>query len=135
MMKMTPIVKEWYDYLSEGKIMGLRCTKCGHAEFPPTPVCKCCSGMDMEWSEVDREGTLLSMSLSPTGIPGYTQEPTYTAYARMNEGMYYAAPIIGFTKADYDPLIERLKSEVIKVEMVVTKIDETHSFPYFELKN
>ena len=134
-MKMTPIVKEWYDYLSEGKIMGLRCKACGHAEFPPTPVCKCCSGMDMEWSEVDREGRLLSLSFSPIGIPGYTQNPVYTGYARMNEGMYYAAPIIGMTPADQDPLIERMKKEDVTVEMVVTKIDETHSFPYFQLKD
>lgn len=133
-MKMEPIVKEWYDYLKEGKIRGLRCKKCGAIEFPPTPVCKKCSSMDMEWDEVGKEGVLLSLSFSPVGIAGYTQEPTVTGYARMDEGMYFSAPIEGMKESDQDKLMERMKKEEVRVEMVVVPISEQYNFPHFRLK-
>ena len=32
---MEPIVKNYYLALEEGKILGRKCTDCGHIEFPP----------------------------------------------------------------------------------------------------
>lgn len=132
--KMTPIVKEWYDYLAEGKIMGLRCKDCGYIEFPPTPVCKKCSSTDLEWDEVAPGGDLLSLSFSPVGIPGYTQDPALTGYARMDEGMLFATVIDGVGVDDQDALIERMRHETVRVEMVVVPIDDTHYFPHFVIK-
>ena len=133
-VKMTPIVKEWYDYLAEGKIMGLRCKDCGSIEFPPTPVCKKCSSTDLEWDEVATGGTLLSVSYSPVGIPGYTQDPALTGYARMDEGMYFATVIDGVSAEDQDALLERMRTEDVRVEMTIVPIDEKYFFPHFVLK-
>ena len=51
MVKMTkydlkPIVKTYYDALEEGTILGRKCTRCGHIEFPPYLCCNECGGLD-----------------------------------------------------------------------------------------
>lgn len=63
MTTMQPYVKEWYDYLEEGKIMGLKCKKCGAYEFPPVPVCNECSSTDMEWVEMSGKAKLVGFSV------------------------------------------------------------------------
>lgn len=47
-----PIVKTYYDALEEGKILGRRCTKCGHVEYPPYLACNLCGNLDTEWVEL-----------------------------------------------------------------------------------
>lgn len=46
------IVKTFYDALEEGKILGRKCTKCGHIEYPPYLACNTCGGLDTEWVEL-----------------------------------------------------------------------------------
>lgn len=46
------IVKTYYDALEEGKILGRRCTKCGHVEYPPYLACNLCGNLDTEWVEL-----------------------------------------------------------------------------------
>lgn len=46
------IVKAFYEALEEGKILGRKCTKCGHVEFPPYLACNTCGNLDTEWYEM-----------------------------------------------------------------------------------
>lgn len=46
------IVKTYYDALEEGKLLGRRCTKCGHVEYPPYLACNLCGNLDTEWVEL-----------------------------------------------------------------------------------
>lgn len=46
------IVKTYYDALEEDKILGRRCTKCGHVEYPPYLACNLCGHLDTEWVEL-----------------------------------------------------------------------------------
>lgn len=50
--KYEKIVKTFYDSLEEGKILGRKCTKCGHVEFPPYLACNECGNLDTEWVEI-----------------------------------------------------------------------------------
>lgn len=52
------IVKTYYDALEEGKILGRRCEKCGHIEFPPYLACNSCGGLDTEWCEISRKAVM-----------------------------------------------------------------------------
>lgn len=52
MRTMQPVTKMWYDYLNEGKLMGLKCEHCGQMEFPPVPVCNTCGKHEMEWAPI-----------------------------------------------------------------------------------
>lgn len=42
---LKPIVKTYYDALEEGTILGRKCTRCGHIEFPPYLCCNECGGL------------------------------------------------------------------------------------------
>ena len=44
---LKPIVKTFYDALEEGTILGRKCLRCGHIEFPPFLCCNACGGLDL----------------------------------------------------------------------------------------
>jgi uncharacterized OB-fold protein len=52
MVNCERIVKTFYDALEEGKILGRKCTKCGHVEFPPYLACNACGNLDTDWCEI-----------------------------------------------------------------------------------
>ena len=43
---LEPITKTFYQALEEGTVLGRKCTKCGHIEFPPYLCCNSCGGLD-----------------------------------------------------------------------------------------
>jgi len=40
---------EYWTGAREHKLMVKRCTRCGHVSFPPHPICRRCSSMELEW--------------------------------------------------------------------------------------
>jgi uncharacterized OB-fold protein len=131
MVKMEPIMKIWYDSLrDEGAIKGLKCNECGTVQFPPVPVCGRCSGMETEWTQIDGEGELISVSYSPMGVPPYYHMPSVTGYGRLKEGMLFSSVLLDVDEAKQQELIERLKKrEKIRFKLEVTKLDDIISFP------
>lgn len=75
MIKYEKIVKTFYDALEEGKILGRRCTKCGHVEFPPYLACNACGNLDTEWVEISGKGVVTQMIPCPPVFsdPGFIQ--------------------------------------------------------------
>ena len=134
MVKMEPIIKEWYDQLAEGKIMGLKCDKCGSIEFPPVPVCNTCGNMSLHWAEMSGKGRMVSFSFSPMGIAPYSTEDVVSGYCILEEGMYFTAPIIDFDPDDMDALLERLKKGPIPIHLEVTKMDDKYSYPFIHME-
>jgi len=94
---MEPIVKKWYDYLEEGKIMGMKCNDCGQINFPPISVCRKCRSRNLEWTEISGEGMLLMYTTS-----GYWPGEKFAPYAPfaygqilLKEGTIFATKIDG----------------------------------------
>lgn len=50
------IVKTFYDNLEQGKILGRKCTRCGHVAFPPYLACNECGYHETEWVETSGKG-------------------------------------------------------------------------------
>lgn len=50
-----PIQKTYWEALDEGRILAMKCTKCGAIESEPVPTCNTCGCLDMEWMEVKPE--------------------------------------------------------------------------------
>ena len=130
---MEAIIKNWYEYLKQDKIMGMRCKECGAVEFPPVPVSNCCSSTEMEWVEMSGEGELKSFSLSIMGVYPYNTTPSVAGYARLKEGMDFIATIKGVGIQDQGELLKKLSEGPVKVKMVTDNIDEEFKFPFFEL--
>ena len=63
--KYEKIVKTFYDALEEGKVLGRKCTACGHIEFPPYLACNTCGNLDTEWIDITDRNAMLTYILPP----------------------------------------------------------------------
>jgi len=55
-------IERFYDYLSQGKLMGTRCVGCTRLLVPPRPVCDKCFSQKMRWVELNPRGKILTFS-------------------------------------------------------------------------
>ncbi|MGM9606875.1 MAG: Zn-ribbon domain-containing OB-fold protein [Oscillospiraceae bacterium] len=132
MEKIGPIVKQWYTALSNGKIMGKKCTRCGAVSFPPVPVCNSCGCMKMEDIEISGEAEMTTFSFSPLGVPPYTEDPVMCGFFRLKEGPLFMSWLMDVDEDDQDALFAKLP---VAVKAEITTIDEENhlSFPVFRL--
>jgi uncharacterized OB-fold protein len=67
-------VKNFFNALSEGKILATKCRGCGTIYFPPQADCPKCRKSDVEWIELPKEGTLITytvISIKPDSFSHY----------------------------------------------------------------
>lgn len=55
-------VNRFADDLAGGKIMSTLCKTCGKQYYPPQADCPSCMSSDMDWKEVQAEGSLLTFT-------------------------------------------------------------------------
>jgi uncharacterized OB-fold protein len=75
--RMTAEFRKFIDGLKEGKFLATQCKSCGKKFMPPRFTCPC-GGKDLEWFEVNPEGTLYTWSIvhfAPEGIAKKTNVP------------------------------------------------------------
>lgn len=114
--------------------MGKKCTKCGNIQFPPVPVCNECSCMEMDWTEMSGEGEIYSLTFSPMGVYPYNEEPCLSGWGKLKEGMPFNSIIINPPEGGADELRDRLRKGPVPVKLIITRLDDRLSFPYFEIK-
>lgn len=79
-------------YLSEKKLMGSRCRKCGAVYLPPRPLCPKCQSTQMEWVEMKGKGKLAAFTAISVGPSfmcnlGYSRDNPYlTGIVQLEEG-------------------------------------------------
>jgi uncharacterized OB-fold protein len=56
-------IEQLYKCMSQGKLMGGRCKKCGKIHFPPRPLCDSCLSKEFEWTEIPKKGKLLTYTI------------------------------------------------------------------------
>jgi len=71
-------------FLSEEKLMGSRCEKCGALFVPPRSICIKCYGTEMEWVEMKGKGKLSAFTCIAIGPPlmakeGYDRQHPYVS--------------------------------------------------------
>ena len=110
-IKLEKIVEKFYLSLEEGKIMGRKCPKCGHVEFPPVYACNECGNYETEWVELSGKAKLHSIVL-PAALsskPEYKKMGKY-AYGEVEieEGTRLNAVVLGISKKNRAELTEKL---------------------------
>ncbi len=110
-IKLEKIVEKFYLSLEEGKIMGRKCPKCGHVEFPPVYACNECGNYETEWVELSGKAKLHSIVL-PAALsskPEYKKMGKY-AYGEVEieEGTRLNAVVRGISKKNRAELSEKL---------------------------
>ena len=97
------LVKSYYDNLAEGKLIGLKCKKCGGIAFPPTASCPDCAGFDSEPVELSGRGDALfiSHSMAPPPNPRFNDLAPYAyGHVKLEEGVFVEGIVTG---VDIDP--------------------------------
>jgi len=68
-----------------GRIMGLKCPRCGAVLLPPRPYCGFCYTPVEEWVELSDEGTLQTFTVIHLPFAGQPTEPPYVyAFIRLD---------------------------------------------------
>jgi uncharacterized OB-fold protein len=84
-MELRPFNDISYErFLSEDKLMGSRCRKCGAVSVPPRSICIKCHGSEMEWVEMKGNGKLAAFTCIAIGPPfmikeGYDRKHPYVS--------------------------------------------------------
>jgi uncharacterized OB-fold protein len=115
-----PVVKKWYDALDEGKMLGLKCGRCGAVEFPPVYCCNTCSSTDMEWAEISGKAKMLDFVLpSPLFLRPENEHlgPYCYGTVELEEGSSFNAIVVGVSKQNKKEMNARLPIP-IKAEIV-----------------
>ena len=87
--------------LGEHKLLGARCTRCGHLSLPPKPACPRCHGEEQELVEMKGKGKLVAYTVIAVGSPlmveeGYGREKHYcSGIVELEEGVRICARISG----------------------------------------
>jgi uncharacterized OB-fold protein len=88
-------------FLSEDRLMGSRCQKCGALFVPPRSICIKCYGSEMEWIEMNGNGRLAAFTCIAIGPPfmikeGYDRKHPYVCgVVELVEGVRVVARIEG----------------------------------------
>ena len=88
-------------FLSEEKLMGSRCKKCGALYVPPRAICVKCHSSEMEWEEMKGEGKLIAFTCIAVAPPpmmkqGYGRNNPYcSGVVQLDEGPRVDARILG----------------------------------------
>ena len=83
---LKPIIKTFYDALEEGTILGRKCQRCGHVEFPPFLCCNDCGCLDTEWVDLTNMRGVVKQALPTRGAFG---DPEF----RQTHGDYFAVEV------------------------------------------
>lgn len=56
-------IEQFYKFLSQGKLMAGKCTRCGKIHLPPRPLCDNCFSQQFEWMEISGKGKLVTYTV------------------------------------------------------------------------
>ena len=56
-------IEQFYKNISQKRLMGGKCRKCGKIHLPPRPLCDKCLSTEFEWVELPRTGRLLTYTI------------------------------------------------------------------------
>lgn len=91
----------FYEFLKEGKLMGVRCNACGKLSVEPRSLCPACHSREMAWHQFSGKGqlsTFTCISIVPMVMAeqGYGRNNPYcSGVVTLEEGPRISARILG----------------------------------------
>jgi len=87
-------VKSFHDFISEGKIMGVKCKSCGTTSLPPRPICPKCGARNLEWAELAGEGTIQTYTVINVPLTHMKDKSPYAVgIIKLDAGPSISCPI------------------------------------------
>lgn len=100
-VRLETAVRKYYEGLEQGKILGRRCKRCGHIEWPPFYACNECGCNDMEWVEMSGKGEMSTIILPAV----------LNAKPENADLMPYAYSIVSMDGSEQDALVQGITKE------------------------
>jgi uncharacterized OB-fold protein len=77
----------FYRFIGEGKLMAVKCNKCGKILLPPRPICNKCYSKDLSWIELKGRGKLLTYTIIHVAPKQFeTLAPYAVGIVKLDEG-------------------------------------------------
>ncbi|MCS7366083.1 MAG: Zn-ribbon domain-containing OB-fold protein [archaeon GB-1867-035] len=70
-------IESFYEFCSQGKLMGAKCLKCGKIHAPPRPSCINCGSNKFEWIELSKTGKIISFTIIHVAPPRFADKTPY----------------------------------------------------------
>jgi uncharacterized OB-fold protein len=61
--QILPLGENFYKFCAEGRLMGVKCKRCGAINCPPRSICPKCLGDTFDWVELKGLGELLTYTI------------------------------------------------------------------------
>jgi len=101
-MSDMPFTATSFDKLcGEKKLMASKCKDCGKVELPPRPICTGCNSQNIEWTELNGKGKIVSFTVIGVGPwtminEGYDRNNPYcSGIVEVEEGPRISTQIMG----------------------------------------
>jgi uncharacterized OB-fold protein len=92
-------IEQFYKFLTQGKLMAGKCTRCGKIHLPPRPLCDNCFSQQFTWTEVSGKGKLLTYSVIHIAPPQFQDLTPYTVgIVELDNGAKIPGMITGATQ-------------------------------------
>ena len=89
-------IEQFYKYLTQGKLMAGKCTRCGKIHLPPRPLCDNCFSQEFEWMEVSGKGKLLTYTVIHIAPPQFqAMAPYAVGIVQLENGLKIPGMISG----------------------------------------
>ena len=70
-------IEQFYKNISQKRLMGGKCRKCGKIHLPPRPLCDKCLSTEFEWVELPKTGRLLTYTIIHVAPPQFQNMTPY----------------------------------------------------------
>jgi uncharacterized protein len=78
----------FYGNLASGQLLVLRCRSCKNYVMPPTSICEKCLSTDLNWTQVNQEGRIVSFSeIFVSNRAFHDRTPYVASIIETNEGI------------------------------------------------
>ena len=89
-------IKQFFNFISEGKLKGLKCKNCGNLILPPRIKCSKCGHKEFEWIDLSGKGKLLTYTVIYVPPKKFKEEAPYAiGVVELDEGVRLEARISG----------------------------------------
>ena len=83
-----PTIEEFYKYVSQKKLMAVRCVRCQHVMVPPRQICTECRSSTVEWKQLGHKGKLVTYTIVHVAPPQFKHMTPYAVgIVEMPEGV------------------------------------------------
>jgi uncharacterized OB-fold protein len=117
-------IDKYFQFLNQEKLMGSKCTVCGHVDLPARRLCSKCF-KESAWVELSGKGTLETFTSVFVGAKvmvdkGYDRKKPYVfAIAKMAEGPSVSGQLINVDGLKYNDIKIGLSLKVVFLQSTI----------------